>query len=58
MNDLSYAKAYSSASNYSTPSAPDATFVDYIQTLGLRTDDGQDKPAYTYLKTELKKRGW
>lgn len=58
MNDLSYAKAYSSASNYSTPSVPDATFVDYIQTLGLRTDDGQDKPAYTYLKTELKKRGW
>lgn len=58
MNDLSYTKAYASASNYSTPAAPDATFVDYIQTLGLRTDGGQDKPSYSYLKTQLKKRGW
>ena len=58
MNDLSYANAYASASSYSTPSAPDATFVDYIQSLGLRTNDGQDKPAYSYIKTQLKKRGW
>lgn len=58
MNDLSYSKAYSTASNYTTPSTPPASFVDYIQTLGLRTDDGQDKPAYAYLKSQLKKRGW
>lgn len=58
MNDLSYAKAHALASTYSTPAAPDASFVDYIQTLGLRTDNGQDKAAYTYLKAQLKKRGW
>jgi hypothetical protein len=58
MNDLSYSSAYSTAASYSSPAAPDAVFVDYIQTLGLRTYDGTDKPSYTYLKEQLKLRSF
>jgi hypothetical protein len=36
----------------------DPKFREFIATLGLRTYDGQDKPAFVALKKEAKARGW
>jgi len=33
-------------------------FTEFLGTLGLRTYDGRDKPAYEKLKEETKARGW
>ena len=33
-------------------------FKAYLSTLGLRTHDGRDKPAFSVLKREAKRRGW
>ena len=34
------------------------SFTEYLRTLGLRTYEGQDKPAFIALKQEAKARGW
>ncbi|MBM3138258.1 MAG: hypothetical protein FJZ98_08740 [Chloroflexi bacterium] len=36
----------------------DPGFLSYLATLGLRTSDGQDKPAFQQWKIEAKVRGW
>lgn len=56
MNDLSHSGAYGLASTYIA--TPPADFVDYLETLGLKTHSGTEKEAFTYLKEQLKKRGW
>lgn len=39
-------------------SNPSPDFVEFLRTLGLRTDAGLDKPAWTRLANELAARGW
>ncbi|MBX9765863.1 MAG: hypothetical protein K2X47_01210 [Bdellovibrionales bacterium] len=58
MNDLSHADALSLAAPYYAPQPAPASFVEYLETLGLRTYSGGDKPAFTQLKSEAKARGW
>jgi hypothetical protein len=36
----------------------DRRFVEFLATLGLRTHDGEDKPAFQALKEEASARGW
>jgi hypothetical protein len=36
----------------------DPRFREYLHTLGLRTYDGQDKPAFTAFKQQVAARGW
>ena len=55
MNDVSHADAQGMASGYGSVAAP---FVEYLETLGLRTYSGVDKAAFRALKDEAKKRGW
>jgi hypothetical protein len=33
-------------------------FLDFLRTLGMRTHEGQDKPAFRALREETKARGW
>ncbi len=58
MNDLSNADAYSLAASYTAPAAPPAAFVDYIETLGLRSYGGSAKAAFTEIKSATQSRGW
>lgn len=58
MNDLSHSDATSLASGYSFPAAPAADFIDYLETLGLLNYSGSEKSSLTYLKAQLKLRGW
>jgi hypothetical protein len=37
---------------------PPPDFVEFLRTLGLRTEDAVDKPAWTRLAEEAKARGW
>ncbi len=36
----------------------DRAFIEFLGTLGLRTSDGKDKPAFVALKKEAEARGW
>lgn len=56
LNDLTASKAQSVAGDYGM--SGNASFVEYIQTLGLRTDAGADKLGFLQLKSETKSRGW
>lgn len=38
--------------------ASDRSFAQYLATLGLRSHDGQDKPAFRAMREETKARGW
>jgi hypothetical protein len=53
--DLSLAEANELNEFYMVP---DNRFVEYLRTLGFRTNDGQAKPAYDQLKVELENREW
>jgi len=37
---------------------PPPDFVEFLRTLGLRTDAATDKPAWTTLASEVQARGW
>lgn len=56
LNDVSPSAAQSTANTYGLPG--NNQFIEYIQTLGLRTYDGHDKQAYIQLKIEAASRGW
>lgn len=56
LNDLSLSAAQATAVTYSLPG--NNQFIEYIQTLGLRTYTGSDKPAFVQLKTETSNRSW
>jgi hypothetical protein len=55
LNDLSDDAAMALASGYGETSP---AFVQYLETLGLRTYSGADKLAFTQLTTETSERGW
>ena len=56
LNDVSLSSAQSTATTYGL--AGNNQFIEYIQTLGLRTYAGADKQGYGQLKTETSSRGW
>lgn len=56
LNDVSLSAAQSTANTYGLTG--NNQFIEYIQTLGLRTYDGRDKQAYIQLKIEATSRGW
>ena len=56
LNDTSFSAAQKTASDFSLPG--NNQFIEYIQTLGLRTYTGSDKPAFVQLKTETSNRSW
>jgi len=56
LNDYSLSAAQSVAANYQL--SGNLIFIEYLQTLGLRTYDGVDKPAFSQLKAETSARGW
>jgi hypothetical protein len=53
--DLSHADATMSAAGYGGDAG---TFIAYLETLGMRTYQGQDKPAIATLKSATKARGF
>jgi hypothetical protein len=56
LNDYSLSAAQTQANNYGL--GGDNNFIEYLQTLGLRTYGGADKLAYMQLKEETSARGW
>lgn len=56
MNDFSREEAQRQAAGYGL--GTNNAFIEYLQTLGLRTFDGKPKLAFTQLKAEALKRGW
>jgi hypothetical protein len=56
LNDLSPSAAQTTATGYGLGN--NNPFIEYLETLGLRTYAGADKAAYTQLKTETSIRGW
>jgi len=55
MHDLSESAISQNASYYGSS---DKKFTEFIGTLGFRTFDGKDKPAFKQLKAETKARAW
>ena len=56
LNDLSSQAARDQAAHYGL--SGNKAFVEYLQTLGMRTFSGADKPSFTQLKTETSLRHW
>jgi hypothetical protein len=56
LNDLSPSSAQNLANSYGL--GGNASFVEYLQTLGLRTYSGQDKAAYSELKAQASSRNF
>jgi len=57
-NDVSRASAESTAVSYGLPG--NEAFIQYIQTLGIRTweGNGYDKQSFQVIKSEIQKRNW
>jgi hypothetical protein len=55
MTDRSQSEVESYADYYGID---DEAFLEFLRTLGLRTNDGEDKPSWTALAAELDARGW
>lgn len=55
LHDISKAEVKSYKDYYGVSSLG---FAEYLGTLGLRTDDGQDKPAFKVLRDEVMRRNW
>lgn len=55
LNDLSLEKAKESAGPYGLT---DNRFLEYLRTLGIRTNNGDDKLAFEIIKQNLEARGW
>jgi len=56
LNDVSHSAAINTAIAYGLPG--NNSFIEYIETLGLRDYAGNDKLAFTQLKSETHARGW
>ncbi|MBY0415826.1 MAG: hypothetical protein K2Q18_16765 [Bdellovibrionales bacterium] len=56
LNNVSHTSAQDTADDYGM--SGNNEFIEFIETLGLRTYGGLDKPAFTQLKTETQIRGW